>query len=162
MTKGKAKNYKARTKKRIVRHKKPKAEEKITVAKGNEVDFEQKIDVSAAMLSLFGEKNNVEVGIKEEKNEVVAAKRLLTEPAPHNQFFVSDGSVIKNVAELVWALDKMNEETYNFHANKEKNDFSSWIRDVFGEEKLAEDLKTSASKAEAQLAVAKRLLKELV
>ena len=115
------------------------------------------------MLSLFGEKNNAaEIGMQEEKSEVVAAKKLLTEPAPHNQFFVSDGSVIKNVAELVWALDKMSEDTYNFHANGEKNDFSSWVRDIFGEDKLAEDLKTSASKAEAQLAIAKRLLKELV
>ncbi|MDP3766242.1 MAG: hypothetical protein Q8R04_07050 [Nanoarchaeota archaeon] len=151
MNKKKAKNSKARSKKRTVSYTKPKAAEKISSAKAKEIDFEQKIDVSAAMLSLFGE-----------KNEVAAAKSLLAVPEQHHQFFVADGSVIKNAAELVWALDKMNEDTYKLHANEEKNDFSSWIRDIFGEEKLAEDLKTSASKTEAQLAVAKRLLKEFV
>lgn len=163
MNKGKVKNCRARSKKRTAGYKKPKAGEKISRVKGKEIDFEQKMDVSAAMLSLFGEQNSAaEVNGEEKPCEAAASKKLLTEPAPHNQFFVADGSVIKNVAELVWALDKMNEGTYKFHANEEKNDFSSWIRDIFGEEKLAEDLKTSASRTEAQLAVAKRLLKEFV
>ncbi len=163
MNKGKIKNVKARGKKRTASYKKPKAEEKIASVKSKEIDFEQKMDVGTAMLSLFGEKNNIaEIGMKEEKNEMAAAKSLLTEPAQHNHVFVADGSVIKNVAELVWALDIMNEDTYKFHANGENNDFSNWIEDIFGEQKLAEDLKTSASKSEAQLAIAKRLLKEFV
>lgn len=163
MNKGKVKNVKARGKKTNTNCKKPRATEKISSVRGKKIDFEQKIDVSAAMLSLFGEQNDAaEVNGEEKLCEAAAAKNLLTEPALHNQFFVADGSVIKNVAELVWALDKMHEDTYKFHANNEKNDFSNWVRDIFNEQELAEDLKTSTSRLEAQLAVAKRLLKEFI
>ena len=30
---------------------------------------------------------------------------------------------------------------FNFHVNSEKNDFSSWIYDVIGDIKLAEDIR---------------------
>ncbi len=113
-------------------------------------------------LPSFGkEEENSKLGQKK-GYEVVAVKKLFTEAAPHNQFFVSDGSVIKNVAELVEALEKMHEDTYKFHANEQKNDFGNWVKDVFGQHDLAENLKTAVSKADAQLAVAKNLLKELL
>lgn len=101
---------------------------------------------------------------KEEKRpyEVVAVKKLLTEAPPQHHFIVSDGSVIKSVIELIDAFEKMHADTYKFHANEHKNDFSNWVKDVFGEHKLAESLKSAASKIEAQLAVAKTLLNELL
>ena len=113
-------------------------------------------------LPSFGkEEENSKLGQKK-GYEVVAVKKLFTEAAPHNQFFVSDGSIIKNVAELVEALEKMHEDTYKSHANEQKNDFGNWVKDVFGQHELAENLKSAASKADAQLAVAKTLLKELL
>ena len=113
-------------------------------------------------LPSFGkEEENAKIGQKK-GYEVVAVKKLFTEAAPHNQFFVSDGSVIKNVAELVESLEKMHEDTYKFHANEQKNDFGNWVKDVFGQHELAENLKTAESKGDAQLAVAKTLLKELL
>ncbi len=123
------------------------------------------ISALASILGISDEQNDAAASsAKEEKRpyEVVAVKKLFTEAHPSNHFFVSDGSVIKNVVELIDALEKMHEDTYKFHANEEKNDFSSWVKDVFGEHKLAENLKTAASKAEAQLAVAKSLLNELL
>ncbi len=123
------------------------------------------ISALAAILGLLDEQNGAaEAKATDEKRpyEVIAVKKLFTEAHPSNHFFVSDGSVIKNAAELIDALEKMHEDTYKFHANEEKNDFSSWVRDVFGEHKLAENLKSAASKADAQLAVAKALLKELL
>ena len=123
------------------------------------------INALATILGISDEQNDSAASsAKEEKRpyEVIAVKKLFTEAHPSNHFFVSDGSVIKNVIELIDALEKMHEDTYKFHANEEKNDFSSWVKDVFGEHKLAENLKSAASKADAQLAVAKSLLKELL
>ena len=123
------------------------------------------ITALASILGISYEQNDAAASsAKEEKRpyEVIAVKKLFTEAHPSNHFFVSDGSVIKNVVELIDALEKMHEDTYKFHANEEKNDFSSWVKDVFGEHKLAENLKSASSKAEAQLAVAKTLLNELL
>jgi len=35
----------------------------------------------------------------------------------------------------------MNEETFGYHSNETKSDFSNWVKDVIGDEKLAADLK---------------------
>lgn len=123
------------------------------------------ITALASILGICDEQSgNLEVKAASEKRpyEVIAVKKLFTEAHPSNHFFVSDGSVIKNVVELIDSLEKMHEDTYKFHANEEKNDFASWVKDVFGEHQLAENLKSAASKADAQLAVAKSLLKELL
>jgi hypothetical protein len=52
-------------------------------------------------------------------------------------FFAKDGTVFKSLAELAMGLNRMHEDTYRFHANDKKNDFVSWVRDVFGENRLA-------------------------
>lgn len=52
-------------------------------------------------------------------------------------FFVSDGKVVKNLKELVKALGEISEDAFRHHANKEKNDFSNWIKDVMSYNDLA-------------------------
>jgi hypothetical protein len=52
-------------------------------------------------------------------------------------FFVSDGSVYASLAELAKGLRKMHPDTFKYHANAEKNDFANWVKDVFGDQKLA-------------------------
>src|SRR3989344_4354227 len=93
---------------------------------------------------------------EDKKNEIVEKKLLSTAPEQHH-FFVADGTRIGNLPQLVGALETMHEDTYNFHANSERNDFSNWVRDIFQDDELAESLKTIATKTEAQLVVAKRL-----
>lgn len=55
-------------------------------------------------------------------------------------FFVRDGKVVKNLKELVAALDKMADDVFHHHANREKNDFSNWIRDVMQHHDLAHNI----------------------
>lgn len=43
----------------------------------------------------------------------------------------------------------MSDEIFHHHVNNEKNDFSSWIRDVIGDQKLANDLLSSRNKESA-------------
>jgi len=47
------------------------------------------------------------------------------------------------------ALDLMNDETYTYHASREKNDFSNWIKDIIGDEKLARDLSRASDRRQA-------------
>ena len=94
--------------------------------------------------------------------EVIIRKKVLGEATYEQHFVVADGRRLKNIIELADALETMSEEIFSHHVNEFKNDFSSWVKDVFGEHNLAENLKSAASKADAQLAVAKSLLKELL
>ena len=52
-------------------------------------------------------------------------------------FFMCDGKVVKNLRQLVKTFDEINDDVFNYHANMEKNDFSSWIKDVMDYHDLA-------------------------
>ena len=77
------------------------------------------------------------------------AARILSNASADQCFWVNNGPVLKNVEELADAVQQMNDDTYSYHANREKNDFSSWIRDVFHDQKLANDLLSSKNKESA-------------
>jgi hypothetical protein len=51
----------------------------------------------------------------------------------------------------------MTEDSYRHHVTPLKNDFSNWVRDVFGDDKLANDLTRFANRAEAVKAVRDRI-----
>jgi hypothetical protein len=72
-------------------------------------------------------------------------------------FWCRDGKVLASIEELYIALDEMSEETYHYHANTEKNDFSKWIRDVVGDKKLADDLEKVLFKDKAKAKVGARI-----
>jgi hypothetical protein len=75
--------------------------------------------------------------------------KLLREIEGNERFFANDGSVIDGLRGLPTALAEMSDDTFMSHANEEKNDFSNWVRDVCGDEKLARDLSTVKTKANA-------------
>ena len=73
--------------------------------------------------------------IKEE-----AARKMLGDVPQNKQFYCNDGQVINNLAQLAVALAKMSPATFEYHSRGGKTDFSNWLRDVIGDEKLARDL----------------------
>ncbi|RME52362.1 hypothetical protein D6783_05090 [Candidatus Woesearchaeota archaeon] len=60
---------------------------------------------------------------------------------PEKYFYVCDGTVLKDLNELLQALLSMDEKVFRYHVNEEKNDFYHWIKDVFGEHHLAYHIK---------------------
>ncbi len=88
------------------------------------------------------------------KNE---ARRYLCDVAPEQCFWVNNGPILKNLEELANALPDINDETFNHHVNSEKNDFSSWIKDIIGDNTLANDLLSSRTKESAVNKIRRRL-----
>ena len=99
---------------------------------------------------------------KLESLEVIIKKKLLGEAPEEHHFVVADGRKLKNVLELADALETMSEEIFRHHANEFKNDFSSWVKDVFYDHSLAEDISRAKNRLETQIAILRRMVKELM
>ncbi|MEK6984738.1 MAG: DUF5752 family protein [Nanoarchaeota archaeon] len=85
------------------------------------------------------------------------AKRYLCDSAPEQCFWVNNGPVLKNLSELAGYLPEMNEDAFRHHVNSDRNDFSNWIRDVVGDQKLADELSKSRNKDSASKKLRSRL-----
>jgi len=64
---------------------------------------------------------------------------------------------ISDHQELVDALEDMSSDLFEEHVNEMKNDFSNWVRDVLGDDKLANELTNCANRTEAVKTVRDRI-----
>jgi hypothetical protein len=85
------------------------------------------------------------------------AKRRLGDVPDDKRFWCHDGEVVKNLKELRKALIEMSDETFRYHLGGGRNDFSKWVREVVGDDKLAEDLSKAKSRMQASQAVAEMI-----
>jgi len=85
------------------------------------------------------------------------AVRVLSDASGDKCFFCHDGCVSRNLHQLAECLAHMTEDSYCHHVTPLKNDFSTWVRDVFGDDKLANDLTRCANRTEAVKAVRDRI-----
>jgi hypothetical protein len=72
-------------------------------------------------------------------------------------FWCQDGRVLRDMKELAHALATMADETFAYHSNVEKKDFSNWVRDIIGDEKLAKDMEKATDRIQAAKQVRSRL-----
>ncbi len=82
------------------------------------------------------------------------AQKFLTIVPEEYVFKCHDGRVLENMKELGDALATMADETFAYHSNSEKKDFSNWVRDVIGDERLAMDLEMCLDRVQAARIVA--------
>ena len=84
------------------------------------------------------------------------AKKFLARVPEQCVFWCNDGHVLRDINELKDALAAMSDQTFCYHSNDEKQDFSNWIRDVVGDAKLAESLETAPDRENAARIVEER------
>ena len=84
------------------------------------------------------------------------ARKFLSPVPEEFVFWCNDGNTLRDLRELGAALGSMSDQTFAYHCNEAKNDFSNWIRDIIGDEKLAQSLKSVTSRAEAARIVEER------
>ncbi len=82
-------------------------------------------------------------------------------PCMH-EFVLADGRHLRNVFELIDALDNINDGVFSSHVNGSKNDFSNWLRDVFGDDELAEKITCTKDKNEMQRLIMKHSIRKLL
>ncbi len=84
------------------------------------------------------------------------AQKFLAKVPEQNVFWCNDGNVLRDINELKDALVRMSDQTFLYHSNHEKKDFSNWIRDVVGDIKLAQILETVPDRENAARVVEER------
>jgi hypothetical protein len=87
----------------------------------------------------------VKIKAKEKKGP---EKPLVKVPAQY-VFYCRDGSVFADLRELAEGLKAMSDETFTYHSNLQKQDFSKWVRDVIGDEELANGLAKASNRLQA-------------
>ncbi len=85
------------------------------------------------------------------------AQKVLSKVPEEYVFRCQDGRIFRDMKELAEALSTMTDETFAHHSNAEKKDFSNWVRDIIGDEKLAKDLEKATSRTQAAKQAASRV-----
>ena len=55
-------------------------------------------------------------------------------------FWLKSGQVLKNVEELLNAIENAPEDVFKHHVAADHNDFANWIKDVIGDKALANSI----------------------
>ena len=85
------------------------------------------------------------------------ANRFLADVPEEYIFRCCDGQILQSMKQLGSALSSMTDETYAFHANTEKNDFTNWVRDIIKDDILAQDLQKARNRTHAAKLVSNRI-----
>ncbi len=84
------------------------------------------------------------------------AIRFLSKVPEENIFWCNNGTVIRDMKELKDALAAMTDQTFAYHSNAIKKDFSNWLKYVIGDTQLATDLESATNREKALQIVEER------
>lgn len=85
------------------------------------------------------------------------AIEILDDVPQENRFWCCNGQVLNNLYELEISLAGMSDQVFNHHVTDERNDFSSWVKDVVGDNELARRLNKAGTRAKAAEIVTSRI-----
>ena len=95
--------------------------------------------------------------VKVKAREKSQPEKLLAKVPAQYVFYCHDGSVFADLRELAEGLRIMSDEIFVYHSNLEKRDFSNWVRDVIGDEELANALAKASDRLRAAEYVVARI-----
>ena len=84
----------------------------------------------------------------------------LTRKTEH-PFYAVNGMVWYSIADFLKDFHLIDDSTYHYHCSQ-RNDFATWIQDVFRDELLANSLRRAANKYEALIAINKYLIDNIL
>ncbi len=96
------------------------------------------------------------------KKEADLLKKYKKRIRKYKRFELANGNELKTVYDLVKALKEMDDETFHYHVNDERNDFYHWINEVFfRDDKLAKLVKKSKTRVQMRENIISRIVELL-
>ena len=77
------------------------------------------------------------------------AQQFMAKVPDECAFWCCDGSVFRDMSDMAEGLAAMSDETYRYHRNTEKRDFTNWVNNVLGDQELADELLAATGRMEA-------------
>jgi hypothetical protein len=82
--------------------------------------------------------------------------------APETNYFVlCNGKPVKNIKELADIMEELEDHVFSFHVTPEKNDFATWVKDIFQDVELAQKLAGVKDKKHMQIVLYKHITHKL-
>ena len=97
---------------------------------------------------------------KTTKKPAKKQSKILQDAPQEHYFLFCDGHPVKNVTQLAEKLEHIKEEVFNHHVTENRNDFVNWIKDIFEEIELAEEIAGLKNKDHVRLAIYKHVVKK--
>ena len=91
----------------------------------------------------------------------VAQATIKTDASQPSFFVLCNGKPVKNIKELADVMEEIEDTIFNYHVTPDKNDFATWIKDVFKDVELAEKLAGVKDKKHMQLVLYKHITNKL-
>lgn len=106
----------------------------------------QKLSLEEDLKFLHQREREIQIKIEELKlmsNEL----NLFRLVKPEEYFHMNNGVVLKSLHDLIDILEVVDEETYHHHVNDYKNDFATWVLNIFKDKNLSMALKKARTRA---------------
>ncbi|MGV8168576.1 MAG: hypothetical protein ACP5N3_00805 [Candidatus Nanoarchaeia archaeon] len=104
--------------------------------------------------------------VKEKKAKVSAPKKtnqgILADAPQEHYFILCNGQPVKNVRALADALETLEDDVFNHHVTFDRNDFATWIKDIFKDAELADELAGVKDKGNTRIVLYKHIVDNLV
>ena len=95
-------------------------------------------------------------------NQDVKPLNPLKRDAPESNCFVlCNGKPVKNVKELADIMEEIEDHVFSYHVTADKNDFATWVKDIFQDVELAQKLAGVKDKKHMQLVLYKHIVHKL-
>ena len=94
---------------------------------------------------------------KPQKQPGYQTDKLLAKVPEESIFQCHDGRTFMDWNDLAEGLAAISDDTFAYHVNSDRNDFSKWVREVIKDEKQASDLAIAKNRAQAVGYVTARL-----
>lgn len=92
------------------------------------------------------------------KKSKAATSKKPVNAKPEHYFILITGIPLKNLKELALSFETMNDWVFNHHVNDSRNDFSNWIKDIIGEEELAEEIRNIKDMRSMEIVILRHLV----
>jgi len=99
--------------------------------------------------------------LPELQTELITGAAIKRDAPDASYFVLCNGKPVKNIKELADVMEELEEEVFNHHVTPDKNDFATWIKDIFKDIELAEKLAGVKDKKHMQLVLYKHITHKL-